>query len=106
MMTFEEFEKILTLQHKHHVMLNSAYALKIDFIEAFSDLESAVSLMWKSILTKDGHDWLEWFLYEKDWIEDMIGRADMNAWDENQVEICQNLQELYNYLKQSNYFKV
>jgi hypothetical protein len=49
---------------------------------------------------------LDWFLYEKDYIEDGIGRKELEAWDDDGAEICQNLKGLYDYLTKNNYFKV
>ena len=39
---------------------------------------------------KEGVDWIDWYIYEKD------GREDMKAWDKEGNEICQNIESLYN----------
>jgi hypothetical protein len=39
---------------------------------------------------KDGVDWIDWYIYEKD------GREDMKAWDKEGKEICHNIESLYN----------
>jgi hypothetical protein len=44
-------------------------------------------------------------MYEKNYIEDGIGRADLTASNDGQP-ICENLEGLYKYLTESNYFKI
>ena len=39
---------------------------------------------------KEGVDWIDWYIYEKD------GREDMKAWDTEGNEICHNIESLYN----------
>jgi len=39
---------------------------------------------------KEGVDWIDWYIYEKD------GREDMKAWDKEGNEICNNIESLYN----------
>jgi predicted protein tyrosine phosphatase len=65
----------------------------------------AVSLLWKQVLTKEGIDWLDWFLYEKDYINGNL-RKDLKAWDSDKKEICKDLKSLYKYLIKEKYFLV
>jgi predicted protein tyrosine phosphatase len=65
----------------------------------------AVSLLWKQVLTKEGIDWLDWFLYEKDYISGNL-RKDLKAWDSDKKEICKDLKSLYKYLIKEKYFLV
>ncbi len=92
--------------HESHLIIEKAYSIKIDLVETFSHSDDTISMLWKAILTDEGYDWLGWFLYEKDYISDLVGRSDLTAWDENQNPICETLEDLYNYLKLNNYFKV
>jgi hypothetical protein len=39
---------------------------------------------------KEGVDWIDWYIYEKD------GREDMKAYDKEGNEICHNIESLYN----------
>jgi hypothetical protein len=64
------------------------------------------STLWGYILTAEGKDWLDWFLYEKGYISDGVGREDLNAWDENKNLICEDLKGLYDYLTAKKYFNV
>lgn len=101
MMTYNEFKDIVDLMVKHNQKLDSAYKLKINLLEAFEEIDKAINLMWDQILTTEGVDWLNWFLYEKGYINDGIGRKDLQAWDENKNPICEDLKGLYDYLKSS-----
>jgi predicted protein tyrosine phosphatase len=65
----------------------------------------AVSLLWKQVLTKEGIDWLDWFLYEKDYISGNL-RKDLKAWGSDKKEICKDLKSLYKYLIKEKYFLV
>ncbi len=39
---------------------------------------------------KEGVDWIDWYVYEKD------GREDFKAFDKEGNEICHNIESLYN----------
>jgi hypothetical protein len=104
-MEYEKFKKILDLQKEHDKRISDLYHLKVDLLETFDEMQTAISLLWDEILTEEGADWLSWFLYEKGYISDEL-REDLTAWDENKNEICKDLRGLYDYLKESNYFRV
>jgi hypothetical protein len=104
-MTYERFEEIISLMVKHYERINKAYEAKIDLLEFDDEIQKAILLLWESVLTSNGVDWLSWFLYEKDYIHGNL-REDLKAWDENKEEICKDLPGLYEYLTKSGYFKV
>lgn len=104
-MTYEEFEEIISYMAKHYSRIHKAYEAKIDLLEFDDDIQTAISLLWKKILTKEGEDWLSWFLYDKDYIHGNL-REDLKAWDESGKEICKDLKSLYEYLIQEKYFLV
>ena len=104
-MTFEEFKAIIDLMVDNSKRVDAIYDLKIDLLEFNDDNQQLVCLLWKQLLTTEGYDWLQWFLYEKNYIHDGKGRKEMNAWDENGKEICRNLKDTYTYLTKQKYFK-
>ena len=73
-------------------------------IDTFDEQEIAIQLLWREVLTEDGYDWLSWYLYEKDGISGKP-RKHLQAWDENKIEICQNLKALWKYLIKGEHFK-
>ena len=84
--------------------VDNARLAKVDLIEFNDTLYKSISILWKSILTEEGIDWLEWFYYEKyDFIKDET-REDIKAWNSDKKEICQDLDALYDYLVENKYF--
>jgi trans-2-enoyl-CoA reductase len=104
-MTYEKFEEIISHMVNHCSRTHKAYELKLDLLEFDEDIQMAVSLLWKQVLTKEGIDWLDWFLYEKDYIHGNL-RKDLKAWDADKKEICKDLKSLYKYLVKEKYFLV
>jgi len=113
-MVFEKFKEIIdTLVISSH-NLNKTHELGIDLLEFTEGYSKIIQLLWQTILTEEGLEWLEWFLYEKDYIHDGIGRSDMTAYstvyneltqEDEKVEIVEDLEGLYKYLLENNYFK-
>ena len=63
-----------------------------------------INVLWGHILTEEGLDWFNWFMYEKDGISGKP-KKDMKANDGGK-EILKDLKGLYNYLTTQKYFKV
>ena len=105
-MTFEGFKIIIDLMVANSKRVDAIYDLKIDLLEFNDDNQILVCMLWRELLTTEGYDWLQWFLYEKNYIDDGKGRKEMNAWDENGKEICKNLKGLHTYLTKQKYFKI
>jgi hypothetical protein len=82
--------------------MQAAYKLDIDLTEFMDDHPWVFQHLWSEILTKEGNDWFSWFMYEKSYLYEL--REDMKAWDEDKNEICQTIDDLYNYLVKNNYF--
>ena len=103
-MTFEEFKGAVDLMTSHHIKVSKAYDLNIDLIDFCDTQGRLINVLWGHILTVDGLDWFNWFMYEKDGISGKV-RKDMRAYD-NEKEILKDLKGLYNYLTTQKYFKV
>lgn len=103
-MEFEKLENIYNLLCKIRKKDSSLYKNGIDITEYSDDYHHIIKLLLEEILTKEGIDWLEWFLYEKDAISGNP-REDMKAWDENKNEICKDLESLHSYLVSNSYYK-
>jgi hypothetical protein len=113
-MTFENFKSVLETMHISSVQVSQAYDIGLNVFEFTESYHKTISLLLDSLLTSDGKEWVEWFLYEKNYIHDKIGRSDLKAYHEYtdpntgkkiKVEICKDLENLYEYLKENNYFK-
>jgi hypothetical protein len=103
-MTFENFKKIIDLMILHTEKMNRSHKNNIDLYDFMDTNNEVIDLLWTELLTSEGIDWLDWFLYEKNYLDDGIGRKDLKAYD-NGKEICKDLKGLYKYLTKYNYFK-
>ncbi len=104
-MEYKRFEAIINLMVVHQKKMDDLYELNIDIFDFNNTQEVIIDSLWSEILTEDGKDWLDWFLYEKRYIQDGKGRKDLKAW-KHEKEVCKNLKGLYNFLKTENYFKI
>jgi hypothetical protein len=104
-MKFETFKHLTDLMVEHCQKIDNCYAIGIDLIEVFDAQEVLVHKLWQQILTEEGLDWFDWFMYEKNYIHDFKGREDLTASSDGKP-ICEDLQGLYDYLTENNYFKV
>ncbi len=109
MMSFDHFKVTVNLMVESSKDLRTACDLGIDLIDFAENYNTTISMLWSSILTSEGVDWLEWFLYEKDYLKDGVGDPEMQAFsktdNDEQVEIVKDLEGLYEYLVENNYFK-
>lgn len=103
-MTFKDFKAIIDLMVQHDKVVSQAYELNIDLMDFCNNQSVAISALWAQILTVEGKDWLDWFLYEKDYVSGNL-RKDLKAYD-GKKEICKDLKGLYDYLIKQNYFKI
>jgi hypothetical protein len=104
-MTYKEFKELADLMVRSTKKKDQAYKLGIDLYEAFEENERLIGQLWANLLTEPGLDWFNWFMYEKDYLHDGVGRPDLTASDEG-TPICENLKGLYEYLITNNYFKI
>ena len=103
-MTFKEFKAVNDLMVSHHIKVSKAYDLNIDLLDFGNEQERLISILLGHILTVEGLDWFDWFMYEKDGISGKP-KKDMKAHD-SKKEICKNLKGLHDYLTTQKYFKV
>jgi len=101
-MTRDTFMKTCERMKVSTDRIQAAYKLNIDLTEFMDDDAWVIQHLWNVILTPEGYDWFSWFMYEKSYLYNL--REDMKAWDENKNEICQTIDDLYNYLVTNNYF--
>lgn len=93
-MTYEIFEKIILDLQKTHDHANILYSHGIDITEVTDGLHTIIENLLGIIFNEDGKDWIDWFMYEKD-----FGRKeDLKAWDEDKNEIAYDIKSLYDLL--------
>ncbi len=103
-MNYSVFENCISAMVNCSKKNRSAHSLGIELTEYSENYNTLIDLLWSEILTEEGLDWLNWFLYEKGGIDGNL-RDDINAWDENKIQICYDLKSLYDYLRKSEYFR-
>ena len=103
-MTFPEFKEIVDKMVAASQTVDAAYKLKIDLYEMLDDHYSVVDKLWGHILTEQGEDWFNWYMYEKNGISG-TPKEELTASDSDGTEICKDLKGLYFYLVKYNYFK-
>jgi hypothetical protein len=103
-MTKKEFKEIIDLMIKSYATHQKAYDIGIDTIEFNPWDEKIINKLWKYVLTENGCDWLNWYLYEKNGISGKP-KKHLEAHDGGK-EICQSVGKLYEYLVKQKYFRV
>jgi len=104
-MTFAKFEKLTRKMVDQSILISQAYKLNIDLLDFVDDYSVVINELWSVILTDNGFEWFEWFMYDKNYISDGIGDPKLTAYDDGK-EICKDLPELYEYLVNNSYFKI
>lgn len=96
MLTKELFSEILQKFIEHEEFVDSLQKLNIDIIDS-AGFETSGYLFDKLIeayFNKDGCDWITWYMFEK------RNNPDIKAIDENGIEICKNIDELWDIVKE------
>lgn len=107
-MIFEKFKHVVDLMVQNSSRLDRSHENGVDLIDFTEGYNIVINYLWAELLTIDGLDWFDWFMYEKNYLQDGIGNPEMQAFstiDGEKVEICTDIEGLYNYLKENNYFK-
>jgi len=90
-MTLETFTVLIEGIQKQSKKTHELYKHGVDLL-AFNDdyYGEVVHPLMLEAFGKEGVDWIDWYIYEKD------GREDMKAWDKEGNEICHDIESLYN----------
>lgn len=98
--TKDEFFEILREYDAQESVLSTLSSVGINIFDStiFEYGIRTFERLIKSYFTKEGADWIFWWLYEKN------GDPEMKTWDENHNEIpMETMEDLWNYVK--NYLK-
>jgi len=109
-MTYLEFKEIVDLLVYRSQKITKTLELGIDVLEFTEDTSRIITKLLAQVLTPEGVDWFEWFMYEKGAIDNGVGNPDMKAYSTDpetgeETEIVKTLEELYKYLVLNNYIK-
>lgn len=90
-MNLETFTTLIEGIQSQGKKVHNIYKQGIDLI-AFHEYyyRDVVRPLMLEAFGKEGVDWINWYIYEKD------GREDFKAFDKDGNEICHNIESLYN----------
>ena len=100
-MTFEVFEKIISLLKEHEEKSLALYKLGIDLANTNDSLQEVISHLIASIYGLEGKDTFDWWCYEKDWGT----REDLTMTNHKGEELCKTIHDLWEYLEQESLSK-
>jgi len=90
-MTLETFTTLIEGIKSQIIKTQDLYIHGVDLLSFNDDYYGEVVCpLMLEVFGKEGVDWIDWYIYEKD------GREDMKAWDKEGNEICHNIESLYN----------
>ena len=95
-MKYETFEKLileLEIVSKRYSML---YDLGVDLMNYDEPIQKINSLLMLEVFGKEGKDWVEWYLYER---QSHSGEV-LKAWDKDENEICYDIKSLWKEITQ------
>lgn len=102
----ETFIKCLGLQKEFSSNVDSSGMFGTTLIECADPLQKVISTLFSELLTEEGIDWLDWFLWEKGYAYGKDQEPDANqAYDEEGNEILKDVDELYAFFVEHDYFK-
>jgi hypothetical protein len=95
-MKYEQFKKLIeTIEHIKK-RTSSIYDLGLDLINFEDEYFKIVNILMDSVFEKEGHDWIDWYLYERDGFKDKKNLAT----DGNGNEICYDIPSLWKTVKE------
>ena len=108
-MEFTDFNRIVDSMLRSSSSLDKTHEIGIDLLEFVEDYNTTIHLLLNEVLTTEGLDWFDWFMYEKNYIQDGIGNPELKAFSKDDsdesIEIIKDLNGLYEYLTENKYFK-
>ena len=94
-MNFEQFKTLIETLQKVSDKYRTLYDLGIDTMNYDEDYQKIISLLVEYVFAEEGKGWIDWYLYERIGFDGRI----LQAWDENENEICQNIESLWETVK-------
>jgi len=90
-MTLETFKILIEGIQNQSKKTHELYKHGVDLLSFNEDYyREVVHPLMVEAFGKEGVEWVNWYIYEKD------GKEDMKAWDKEGNEICHNIESLYN----------
>ena len=90
-MSYKQFKSLIESLQKVSDKYSKLYDLGIDTMNYDEDYQKIISLLMECAFNEEGKEWIDWYLYERVGFD---GRT-LQAWDENNNEICHNIESLW-----------
>lgn len=94
-MNFIQFKTLIEKLEKVRDRSHTAYQLGIDLMNYDELFHATITILIESVFQSEGQEWINWYLYEKIGFDGKV----LQAWDENDIEICQNVESLWETVK-------
>jgi len=95
-MEYEQFKDLIETIEKVRERSSALYKLDIDLLDFEDSYFKIIDLLMKSVFDEEGHDWIDWYLYERIGFNDKVNLAT----DENGKEICYDIPSLWEVVKE------
>jgi hypothetical protein len=95
-MKYEQFEKLIKNLEKTMERSRQIHDLGIDLLDYDEIYHEVIGSLMLSTFKFEGKDWVDWYLYERPSFGD---KEPLKAFDENDNEICHNIQSLWDTVK-------
>jgi hypothetical protein len=95
-MKYETFEKLITELQNISNRYSKLYDLGVDLLNYDEPIQTVNSILMLELFGKEGKDWIEWYLYER---ESHSGKK-LQAWDKDDNEICYDIPSLWDTVKE------
>lgn len=96
-MDIKQFKKLINNLKKVSDRERRLYGMKVDLFEFTDEYHAIITALMESIYGESNTDWIFWYCYEND-----FGRGSLKAYDENDKEILNTIDELYNFINNGN----
>jgi hypothetical protein len=96
-MEYKEFKKLIENLQKCRERSHSMYTLGIDLMSYDDIYHEIFGSLLLSVFGVEGKDWIDWYLYER---PSFGGKEPLQAFDVDGTEICQNIESLWETVKE------
>jgi hypothetical protein len=95
-MTYEQFKDLIETIEKVGERSSAIYDLGLDLINFEDEYYKIINILMDSVFDQEGHDWIDWYLYERIGFKDKINIAT----DKDNNEICYDIPSLWETVKE------
>jgi hypothetical protein len=95
-MTYEQFKEIIESIEKIRDRSSAIFDLGLDLINFEDDYYKVINILMNSVFKEEGHDWIDWYLYERIGFNNKTNLAT----DGNGKEICYDIPSLWETVKE------